>query len=144
MKKYFSISTFVAIMIAISSVFTSCGGDDDNNGGGDEVVNTDGQKVTSGLVGKWKVVSDVTITDFGKRLEHEPGAIWVFTDKTLTIYNEKDLYNKKSVEYTYRDSKIYTSGFPVRNVVELTNTTMVLTCKTFVDYDQTVTLQREE
>ena len=109
-------------------------------------VNNNGNNntTTSGLVGKWVVVSDYSITDFGKRLEHEPGAIWMFTDKTLTIYNEKDLYNGKSVEYTYSDGRIYTSGFPVRNVVELTDTKLVLTCITFAGYDQTVTLEREE
>lgn len=144
MKKYLSILAMFAVIFAISSVFTSCGGDDDNDGGGDEIVNTEGKKVTSGLVGKWKVVSDVTITDFGKKLIDEPGAIWVFTDKTLTIYDENDLYNGKSVEYTYSGGNIYSSGFPVRNIKTLTNTTMVLTCKTFADYDQTVTLEREE
>ena len=109
-------------------------------------VNNNGNNntATSGLVGRWKVTSDITITDFGKKLIDEPGAVWVFTDKTLTIYDESDLYNEKAVEYTFRDNEIICSGFPKRKVESLTETQMVLTCKTFANYDQTVTLVREE
>ena len=106
------------------------------------VDNGNDTNATLGLVGRWKVVSDITITDAGKKLIDEPGAIWVFTDKTLTIYDESDLYNKKAVEYTFRDNEIICSGFPKRKVESLTENQMVLTCKTFAGYDQTVKLQR--
>ena len=106
------------------------------------VDNGNDTNATLGLVGRWKVVSDITITDAGKKLIDEPGAIWVFTDKTLTIYDESDLYNKKAVEYTFRDNEIISSGFPKRKVESLTDNQIVLTWKTFANYDQTVTLQR--
>jgi hypothetical protein len=82
--------------------------------------------------GETQIVYNLTWTRYTDR--HNP----------ILIKMENDLYNGKSVEYTYSGGNIYTSGFPVRNIKTLTNTTMVLTCKTFVDYDQTVTLEREE
>ena len=145
MKKYLSILAMFAVMFAASSLVISCGGDDfEDDANNKNVDNGNNKKNTSGLVGRWKVVSDITITDFGKKLIDEPGAIWVFTDKTLTIYDKSDIYNEKAVEYTFRDNEIICSGFPNRKVESLTETRMVLTCKTFAGYDQTVTLEREE
>lgn len=126
MKKFYSTIVMLAMMVAALG-FTACGGDDDDEvGGGD----------TSKLVGTWEIIQEVFHDGSGETEYYDGyGAYWVFTDHTITVHDQYDLLNGRTIDYTLKDDKIHAAGLDVHTIVELTSSKMVLrTIETYGSY----------
>ena len=115
MKKYLRMIAF-SLMAILGLTLTACDNDDDIPGAGD-------------LVGTWDIVS-VTYYAKGEEpdVEYPSDAYWVFTADKVTVHDKTDLANGKSVNYTYNSEtkELHIVGFPLWNVTELTNSTLVM------------------
>lgn len=132
LNKFYTVLMMLVMGLAAMSL-TACSDDDDDNGGED----------TSALVGTWDVVQDDYYTEDGTLFETEQGngAYWVFTNNTFTVYEEEDLMNGNTVNYTYSGGKIVIAGVPLYEVNELTSNRLVVRVEIIGGY-QITTLRR--
>ena len=116
------------MMVAALS-FTACGGDDESS------------ETSSALVGTWDAVSSRFYDDDGWEEFEEESGYWVFTNDKVTIYDEEDLFNGKTLKYSFDGSCLNISGMPVWTVITLTNSKMVLKAP-IIDGYQELTLRK--
>lgn len=126
MKTYLKF-LFVALFATMTLSFVSCKDDKDEPNGDNELVGTwDMTKQTSNLLG-------TTDVDYPKDV------YWVFTKTTVTIHDKTDMFNGKTINYTY-DSNTNTlniAGLPVYSITKLTNTELVMTAHLSEGWTQT-------
>lgn len=131
MKKIYSTIMMLAMMVAALS-FTSCGGDDDDEGG----------ESSSALVGTWELVSSRFYSSDGWEEYEEEDGYWVFTRDKVTIYDDDDLADGKTIGYTFDGNQLIISGYPLWTVISFSNTTMVLKTRIIDGYQETTFKKR--
>ena len=132
MKRIYSTLMMLAMMVAALS-FTACGGDDDD----------EGAENTSALVGTWDAVSSRFYDDDGWEETEAESGYWVFTDKTVTVYDEDDLFDGKTVKYKFDGNKLTISGMPIWTVITLNGSVMVLKADIIGGYQETTFRRRK-
>lgn len=88
--------------------FVGCGGDD-----------SDGPSSSSALVGTWDLI---TLEVDGESIPLYSDCTVKFTESTMTIYDEMDLFNGVPVEYEYKGNTIWIAGIGLWKVLSLTDT----------------------
>lgn len=81
------------------------------------------ESTTSALIGTWDLVKI--------EIDGESGPIYSssslkFTTKTVTIYDEDDVFNAVPIEYEYKDGTIWIMGAGVWKVISLNSSTLIL------------------
>lgn len=131
MKKYFSLIAF-AMLAVFCLAFVSCGDDDDEGG-----------ENSSALVGTWDAVSSRFYDDDGWEETEAESWYWVFTDKTVTVYDEDDMFDGKTVKYKYDGKNLTISGMPIWTVITLNSSVMVLKANIIGGYQETTFRKRK-
>lgn len=91
-----------------SVAFVGCGGDD-----------SDGPSSSSALVGTWDLI---TLEVDGESIPLYSDCTVKFTETTMTIYDEMDLFDGVPVEYEYKGNTIWIAGIGLWKVLSLTDT----------------------
>ena len=100
----------------------------------------------SSLAGVWLMqVSDVYDKDNNKiESSTTEKAVWEFTDKTVTVYEENDLNDGEALSYTLNGKQIKVKDVPFTfTIVKLTATTLVLRSSIYNDSYNVFTFKRE-
>ena len=131
MNKFYTTLMMLALMVAALS-FTACGGDDEDEGG----------ESSSALVGTWEAVSSRFYDDDGWEVFEEEDGYWVFTRDKVTIHDDDDLADGKTIGYTFDGNQLIISGYPVWTVLSFSNKTMVLKTNIIGGYQETTFKKR--
>ncbi len=92
------------------------------------------EATTSALIGTWDLVK---IEIDGESYPIESSSSLKFTAKTVTIYDEDELFNGVPTEYEYKDGMIWIMGAGLWEVISLNRSTL----KLFID-EETLTYRR--
>ena len=89
---------------------------------------------TSALIGTWDLVK---IEIDGESYPIESSSSLKFTAKTVTIYDEDEVFSGVPTEYEYKDGRIWIMGAGLWEVISLNRSTL----KLFID-EETLTYRR--
>ena len=81
------------------------------------------EATTSALIGTWDLVK---IEIDGESYPIESSSSLKFTAKTVTIYDEDDIFNGVPTEYEYKDGRIWIMGAGLWEVISLNSSTLKL------------------
>lgn len=107
---------------------------DDNSG--------NNQEATPSIIGTWDAVSSRFYDDNGWEEVEEETGYWVFAATTVTIYDEEDLFDGKTVNYTFDGKQLNISGLPIWTVVTLNSNTMILKAEIIGAWQETTFKKR--
>ena len=81
------------------------------------------EATTSALIGTWDLVK---IEIDGESYPIESSSSLKFTAKTVTIYDEDDIFSGVPTEYEYKDGRIWIMGAGLWKVISLNSSTLKL------------------
>ena len=81
------------------------------------------EATTSALIGTWDLVK---IEIDGESYPIESSSSLKFTAKTVTIYDENDIFSGVPTEYEYKDGRIWIMGAGLWEVILLNSSTLKL------------------
>ena len=132
MKKIYSMFMIAAMMFVAALSFSSCSKDDD--GSGDN---------TSTLSGDWEIMKTEYYSDDGQyEVEEGYGAYYTFTSTTMTIHDEEDLLNGKTLHYSIEGEVFKIEGIGISQILERTSTKLKLRSEIIYGYSL-MTLQKK-
>lgn len=92
------------------------------------------ESTTSALIGTWDLVK---VEVDGESYPINYSSSLKFTEKTVTIYDEEDIFSGVPAEYEYKDGRIWIMGAGLWEVISLNSSTLIL----LVD-DETLTYRK--